>query len=187
MTYRQALFRFPGRAGLVTLLLVLLALLGVTGVARLGTGLAADPTGTGTSAAGMPVPVLQVRSAEGEEFLRLPLDHGLTWEIQWLHSVAGVTIRDLFAVRAGRMVLTDSFTPLLDVAGLGNMGERGELRDDGAGGNWLANIDETIPGNGYWMRIGSERAPTTIVYNGRTYPLSTNHPSILARIEVILP
>jgi hypothetical protein len=137
---------------------------------------------------GTPPPaVLRVVTANDEELLRLPLAEGLTWEIQWQHSVAGIIVRDRFAWRKGQMLLTDTLTPLLDIAGLGHLPGRGELRDDGHGGAWIAAIDEPIPGNAYWLRIGSIRAPTTLVYAGYSYPLSVDHPSVRARIEVILP
>jgi len=134
MTFRQGLFRLPDRSVLLTLL-VLLA--GVTGAGWLGMALVADPAGPGSPATGEPGPALRVVSADGQVFLNLPLDHGLVWEIQWRHSVAGITVRDRFALRDGQMTLTDSFTPLLDVAGLGNMGDRGELRTTGPGATGL--------------------------------------------------
>ncbi len=85
------------------------------------------------------------------------------------------------------MLLTDTLTPQLDVAGLGHTPGRGELRDDGAGGYWIAEIDEPIVGNAYWIRIGSEAAPTRIAHGEREFDLSIAHASVRARIEVIAP
>jgi hypothetical protein len=132
-------------------------------------------------------PVLRIVSTDGAELLRIALDEGLNWEIHWLHSVADVVVRDHFAWSEGQMILTDSLTPLLDIAGLGHTPGRGEMRNDGAGGTWIADINEPIPGNAYWMRIGSARAPTTLVYGDRAYPLSVDHPSLRIKIEVIEP
>jgi hypothetical protein len=134
-----------------------------------------------------PSAILRVVAAGGEEILQIPLVEGLAWEIHWQHSVTGIVVRDRFAWHEGQMLLTDTLTPLLDVAGLGHLPGRGELRDDGNGGVWIAAIDEAIPGNAYWLRIGSSRAPTTLVYAGRSYALSVDHPNVRARIEVILP
>ena len=64
---------------------------------------------------------------------------------------------------------------------------RDGLRDDGVGGIWIADINEPIPGNAYWMRIGSARAPTTLVYGDRAYPLSVEHPNLRVKLEVIEP
>jgi hypothetical protein len=136
---------------------------------------------------GPPPAILRVVTKGGDEILRVPLEQGPTWEIHWQHSVANILVRDRFTWRDGRMLLTDTLTPLLDVAGLGHTPGRGELRDDGNGGAWIAAIDEAIPGNAYWIRIGSARAPTTLVYAERSYPLSIDYPNVRARIEVILP
>jgi hypothetical protein len=138
-----------------------------------------------------PGPVLTVTlegladDAPGDEVVRIALRDDPTWEVRWQHSVAGILVRDVFAWRDGQMLLTDTLTPQLDVAGLGHTPGRGELRDDGAGGYWIAGIDEPIRGNAYWIRIGSERAPTELVHGGRRYELSVAHPSVRARIEVV--
>jgi hypothetical protein len=55
--------------------------------------------------------------------------------------VAQVRVRDVFAWRDGTMLLTDQLTPLIDIAGLGHTPGRGDLRDDGDGGYWIAGID----------------------------------------------
>jgi hypothetical protein len=134
-----------------------------------------------------PSPQLRVVTPDGEELLRIPLDQGLSWEIHWQHSVAGILVRDGYRWQDGQMLLTDSWTPLLDVAGLGYTPGRGELRVDEAGDFWIAEINEAVPGNVHRIRIGSGHAPTTLIYADRAYPLSLNHPSLLAHIEVILP
>lgn len=139
-----------------------------------------------------PGPVLLVTleptgDGPGETIARVPLRDEPTWEIRWRHSVAGIVIRDVFAWRDGQMLLTDTLTPQLDVAGLGHTPGRGTLRDDGAGGYWIADMDEPIRGNAYWVRIGSERAPTVLVHGAREFPLSASHPSVRARIEVVEP
>jgi hypothetical protein len=127
------------------------------------------------------------RVGDGSEVVRLPLRHDPTWEIQWTHSVAGIVVRDIFAWRDERMLLTDTLTPLLDVAGLGHSPGRGELRDDGDGGYWIAAIDEPIAGNAYTLRVGGAAAPTVLVHGARSYPLSDDHAGARLRLEVDTP
>lgn len=135
-----------------------------------------------------PPPQLRVIIPAGEELLRIPLEQGLSWEVHWQHSVAGILVRDRYRWQDGQMLLTDSWTPLLDVAGLGYTPGRGELRVEAETGDfWIAEINEAVPGNVHRIRIGSRHAPTTLVYAERAYPLSLNHPGLLAHIEVILP
>jgi hypothetical protein len=119
--------------------------------------------------------------------LRAPLGDDPTWEVVWLHSVARVWVRDAFAWRDGRMLLTDQRTPHLDIAGLGHTPGRGELRDDGAGGHWIAGIDQRLADDVHRFVIGSGHAPTTLRHAGRTYDLSADHPGVRARIEVSVP
>lgn len=107
--------------------------------------------------------------------------------IAWLHSVARIEVRDAFAWRDGGMWLTDQWTPLLDVAGLGHVAGRGELRPDGAGGHWIAGIDERLAGDVHHFVIGSAHAPTTLVHAGRAVDLSAVRPGERARLEVVHP
>ena len=130
---------------------------------------------------------LLVLSTEGDEILRLALRGDPTWEVRWVHSVAGIVVRDVFAWRDGRMLLTDSLTPRLDVAGLGHTPGRGELQDDGDGGYWIAGIDEPIPGNGYWLRAGSASAPTVLVHGASEYDLSSAYAGERLLLKVVSP
>ncbi len=130
---------------------------------------------------------LLVRAEDGEAILRLPLRGDPTWEVRWVHSVAGIVVRDIYAWRDGRMLLTDTLTPTLDVAGLGHTPGRGELRDDGEGGVWIAEIDEPVPEAGYWMRVGSSQAPTVLVHGASEYDLSHAHAGERVRVQVETP
>ena len=134
-----------------------------------------------------PGPELLVVSAEGHEVARIPLRTDPTWEVRWVHSVAGIVVRDIFAWRDGRMFLTDSLTPQLDVAGLGHTPGRGELRDDGEGGYWIAGIDEPVPGGSYWLRVGSKTAPTVLVHGAREYDLTQAHAGERVLLKVRTP
>jgi hypothetical protein len=130
---------------------------------------------------------LWVITAAGEVLVRVPLGDDPTWEIAWVHSVVGVRIRDAFAWRDATMRLTDQRTPLIDIAGLGHIPGRGELRDDGEGGYWIAGIDERLAGDVHRFVIGSAHAPSTLLHGGRSYELSATHPGVRARIEVREP
>ena len=132
-------------------------------------------------------PHLLVTTAAGEELVRVSLKSDPTWAYVWIHSVAQVQVRDVFAWRDGTMLLTDQLTPLIDIAGLGHTPGRGDLRDDGDGGYWIAGIDAPIAGNVHRFIIGTERAPTTLVHAGRSFELSETHPGVHARIEVFEP
>ncbi len=132
-------------------------------------------------------PELVVTTAAGEELVRVSLGADPTWAYVWVHSVAQVRVRDVFAWRDATMLLTDQMTPLIDIAGLGHTPGRGELRDDGDGGYWIAGIDAPIAGNVHRFIIGTERAPTTLVHAGRSFELSETHPGVHARIEVFDP
>lgn len=130
---------------------------------------------------------LRVVTAADEVIVDVPLAEDGTWELLWTHSVAQVVVRDSFAWRRSMMWLTDHRTPYLDIAGLGHTPGRGELRDDGAGGSWIADIDLRLAGDVHRFIIGSALAPTTLLHAGRAHDLSASHPGVRARIEVIAP
>jgi hypothetical protein len=130
---------------------------------------------------------LRVTLADGTPLYAIALNNEPTWTLRWLHSVANTPVSDTFAWRNGTMLLTDHRTEHLDIAGLGYTPGRGELRDDGKGGHWVANIDEAIPGNTHRFIIGSAGTNMALVHGGRVYPLSTRYPGARARIEVTQP
>lgn len=116
-------------------------------------------------------PWLVVRDAAGLELLALPLAADPDWVVRWNHSVSGVLVSDFYALRDGTMILTDSHTPAFD-AGLGHIPGRGRQLSDGAGGYWIVDIDEPVPGNAYALRVGSPAVDHRIVHAGRTHSLS---------------
>jgi hypothetical protein len=130
---------------------------------------------------------LRVVTAAGEVIVDVPLAEDHTWELIWTHSVAQVPVRDSFAWRRSMMWLTDHRTPYLDIAGLGHTPGRGEIRDDGEGGTWIADIDLRLADDVHRFIIGSALAPTTLLHAGRAHDLSASHPGVRARIEVIAP
>ena len=126
---------------------------------------------SGDTDAAPPGPALVVRTEDGRELLSLPLARDPSWVLLWNHSVTGILVRDFYRYEDGRMLLTDSHTPAFD-AGLGHIPGRGRLESDGANGYWIRDIDEPVPGDRYWLRVGSERVDHRIVHAGRTYSLS---------------
>lgn len=109
--------------------------------------------------------------AEGRELLALPLADAPRWILRWNHSVSGVRVSDHYAFRDGTMMLTDSHTPAFD-AGLGHIPGRGRQVSDGAGGYWILDLDEPVPGNAYLLRVGSAAVDHRIRHAGRSYSLS---------------
>ena len=114
---------------------------------------------------------LVVSSWETETvLLELDLSGDPRWEIRWNHSVAGFLVRDLYRYERGHMLLTATHTPDF-AAGLGHIPGRGRLESDGAGGYWIRDIDEAVPGNRYLLRVGSKRVDHRVVHGGVVYSL----------------
>ena len=132
--------------------------------AWLGGALAADGNDAG-------LPYLIVEDERGHVLVRLSLATDPTWVLRWNHSVTGIEVSDYYAYQKGSMVLTDSHTPAFD-AGLGHIPGRGRLESDGAGGYWIWDIDEPVPGNAYTLRVGSASVDHRIVHEARTVSLS---------------
>ena len=84
---------------------------------------------------------------------RLPMPEGARWSVLWHHSVDGYEVEDIYENRAGAMVLVRSHLPDFG-AGLGHIPGRGRQVSDGAGGYWIEDIDEPVPGNAYVLRPG---------------------------------
>lgn len=116
-------------------------------------------------------PYLVIRDNGGTELLALPLTDWPRWILRWNHSVTGIRVSDHYAFREGSMMLTASHTPAFD-AGLGHIPGRGRQVSDGAGGYWILDLDEPVPGNAYLLRVGPMRVNHRIWHAGRTYSLS---------------
>ena len=90
---------------------------------------------------------------DGTEIARLPVPEGSGWCVIWRHSVAGFEVSDCYENRGGQMVLIRSRQPDF-AAGLGHLVGRGRQISDGAGGYWIVDIDEPVPGDAYFLRPG---------------------------------
>ncbi len=96
---------------------------------------------------------LVATAEDGTEIARLPVSEGAGWCVLWNHSVEGFPVTDCYENRDGRMVLVRSRQPDF-AAGLGHIPGRGRQVSDGAGGYWILDIDEPVPGNAYVLRPG---------------------------------
>ena len=90
----------------------------------------------------------------GEEIARFDMAEGGEWCVLWNHSVQGFPVTDCYQNRGGRMVLMRSRQPDF-AAGLGHIPGRGRQVSDGAGGYWIIDIDEPVPGDAYVLRPGA--------------------------------
>jgi hypothetical protein len=91
--------------------------------------------------------------ADGTQIASLSVPAGGGWCVIWNHSVAGFEVSDCYENRGGQMVLTRSHQPDF-AAGLGHLIGRGKQVSDGAGGYWILDINEPVPGNSYVLRPG---------------------------------
>jgi hypothetical protein len=114
---------------------------------------------------------LQVVTVDQQVLLALDLAREPCWVMRWNHSVTGILVDDYYCLQQGRMVLTASHTPAFD-AGLGHIPGRGRLESDARHGYWIREINEPVPGNGYWLRVGGPKVNHRIVHAGREHSLS---------------
>lgn len=129
-------------------------------------------------------PTLQVTRDDGTLLLSLDLSEEPSWVIEWNHSVSGIVVEDYYRYHEGQMLLTDSHTPRFD-AGLGYIAGRGVLESDDDHGYWIRGIDEPVPGNAYYLRVGSPRVNHRIIHAGRVYSLSEVAANTRVKIEVV--
>ena len=97
--------------------------------------------------------LVATRADDGTEIARIKVPEGTGWCVLWHHSVEGFEVSDCYENREGRMVLVQSHLPDF-AAGLGHIPGRGRQVSDGAGGYFILNIDEPVPGDAYILRPG---------------------------------
>lgn len=120
---------------------------------------------------------------DGTLLLELPLTRDPEWIIRWNHSVTGILVSDYYRLEGEQMLLTQSHAPAFD-AGLGHIPGRGRVESDDRHGYWVREIDEPVPGNAYYLRIGSSRVDHRIIHAGKTYSLSQLAAGQRVRLEV---
>ncbi len=114
---------------------------------------------------------LVVRNTHGDTLVSIPMPEGATWCLEWNHSVTGIRVQDCYRHDAGRMVLERSHQPDF-AAGLGHVPGRGRQVSDGAGGYWIEDINEPVPGNRYRLRVGSLAVDHRLLHEERRISLS---------------
>lgn len=106
---------------------------------------------------------LQVRTEQGDMLLDIAAPANMRWCVEWNHSVRKFTVQDCYQNVAGVMQLQRSHQPDF-AAGLGHTLGRGEQVSDGAGGYWINAIDEAVPNNQYFLRVGAEAVNHRVVW-----------------------
>lgn len=120
---------------------------------------------------------------DGTVIARLPVPDGAGWCVLWRHSVMGFEVADCYENRAGSMVLTRAHLPDF-AAGLDHLPGRGRQVSDGAGGYWIEDIDEPVPGNAYTLRPGLAAVDHRLRVGDRTVSLSAAAPRQRVRIAL---
>lgn len=134
--------------------------------ALLALGALAMSGGHGALAKGAGAPfdrLLEARTSEGEQLVAIPIAAGERWCVKWNHSVEHFTVLDCYRNVEGVMQLERSHQPDF-AAGLGPMLGRGVQRSDGEGGYWIEEIDEPVPGNRYFLRVGAPGVDHRLVW-----------------------
>ncbi|PWJ20322.1 DUF1850 domain-containing protein [Jannaschia seohaensis] len=121
---------------------------------------------------------------DGSEIARLTVPEGQGWCVLWNHSVQGFPVTDCYENRAGRMVLVRSRQPDF-AAGLGHIPGRGRQVSDGAGGYWILDIDEPVPGDAYVLRPGAGPVDHRLQVGDTVVSLSAAAARQRVRIELI--
>jgi hypothetical protein len=128
--------------------------------------------------------LVATRVEDGTEIARLEVPNGTGWCVLWHHSVEGFEVSDCYENRDGRMVLVQSHLPDF-AAGLGHIPGRGEQVSDGAGGYFILNIDEPVPGDAYILRPGLGRVDYRLSVGEQIIALSAVAPRERVRIALI--
>ncbi|KPP91359.1 MAG: hypothetical protein HLUCCA08_08955 [Rhodobacteraceae bacterium HLUCCA08] len=130
-----------------------------------------------------PADTLIATRDDGHEIARFDMPDGQGWCVLWTHSVAGFPVTDCYENRGGQMVLVRSRQPDF-AAGLGHIPGRGRQVSDGAGGYWILDIDEPVPGNGYVLRPGAGPVDHRLQVGDRVVSLSQEAARARVRIEL---
>lgn len=114
---------------------------------------------------------LEVKGSRGEILVSYAITENERWCIHWNHSIAGILVKDCYIFYAGDMLLEYSYQPHF-AAGLGHIMGRGEQLSGEEGGYLIANINEKVPENFYYLRVGGDKVNHRILYNENNVSLS---------------
>lgn len=126
---------------------------------------------------------LVVTQDGGIEIARFDVPDGAGWCVLWNHSVRGFAVSDCYENRGGQMVLVRAHLPDF-AAGLDHIPGRGRQVSDGAGGYWILDIDEAVPGNAYILRPGEASVDHRLQVGDAVVSLSRIAPRARLRIEL---
>ncbi len=129
-------------------------------------------------------PVLEVRDEAGRALVSAPLPPDGRWCLAWNHSVTGEPVLDCFRLEAGALLLERSHQIDFSSAGLGHIPDRGRIAPDGAGGQWIEDIDAPVPGGALVVRVGAGPVDHRVIAGGAVHRLSAVAPGARVRIAV---
>ncbi len=137
-----------------------------------------------TLSGALAAPHLRVSKDDGTVLYDIALKPPYAWVLEWNHSVTGIKVDDYYFYDGERMILTASHTPSFD-AGLGHIPGRGVVASDGDHGYWIRGINEPVPGNAYWLRVGSKAVNHRLVVGGKLYSLSAVAEHERVKLEIV--
>ncbi|MCD8512438.1 MAG: DUF1850 domain-containing protein [Nitrincola sp.] len=126
--------------------------------------------------------VLEIRDTENSTIAQIPIIDR-QWCLHWNHSVTGIAVEDCYRINDRQMLLNHSWQPDF-AAGLGHVEGRGELSLHPEGGYLISHIDEPVPNNLLWLRVGSNRVAHT-VHTGDTQ-LNLSALAAGQRVQILL-
>ncbi|WP_409525764.1 DUF1850 domain-containing protein [Nitrincola sp. MINF-07-Sa-05] len=139
--------------------------------------------GTATAAADCATQHLEARRSDQSMLAHVPLPDK-RWCMYWHHSVAGFLVQDCYKTDKGELLLYSSHQPDF-AAGLGHFPGRGVQRSDPRGGYLIEEINEPVPDNNYWIRIGSNKVNHRIVTADADFNLSAVAAGELVNIRLV--
>lgn len=126
---------------------------------------------------------LEARRIDQQLIIQVPLPDN-SWCMHWHHSVAGFLVQDCYKTDRGELLLYSSHQPDF-AAGLGHFTGRGVQRNDPRGGYIIDEINEPVPDNSYWIRVGSNKVNHRIVTTDIDFNLSTVAAGELINIRLV--
>jgi len=128
-----------------------------------------------------PVTVLQV-GIEGVGPVFFPVHEGSVVELDWVHSVSAIPVREVFRVANGELWLEETHNPWF-AAGLGEIAGRGRTVAEDDHAVAIVGIHERAEGMA--LRIGSPEIHHTVAVAGARCDLSRLAPHKRAVFEVL--
>ena len=122
--------------------------------------------------AGSPL-TLEVLDETGRQLASADLPDDGRWCLAWNHSVTGEPVRDCFRADQDLLLLERSHQIDFSSAGLGHIPGRGTIVPDDLGGQWIEDIDVSIPGAELLLRVGGSKVDHQLLIGTRAIDLSS--------------